>query len=179
MASYTIYEKPGLSLDKTIESAVIVKNHYSALAFFLPVIWMLVRRLWWVLFSYVLFMLPIWSLYGYLPLWSEMLISLLTSAWISAEAPSLIGWQLERKGYVEVVTLFAESRDHCELRYVDFRLNAAKQATPATTGLTTTGKPPLAQRKYSPFFKAKPTDRMESGPVIGLFPTPDPSQETK
>ena len=178
MASYTIYEKPGLSLEQTIESAVLVKNHYSTLAFFLPVVWMLIKRLWWVLLGYCLFMIPLWSLYGVLPLWSEMLISLIISVWVSVEAPNLVGWTLERRGYTEVVTLFAEDGDHCERRYVDFKLQAAE-----TTKTEEPASKQNAQRMHEKGLKRlmalEPIKRKTDGPVIGLFPTPDSSQETK
>nr|WP_321461672.1 DUF2628 domain-containing protein [uncultured Cohaesibacter sp.] len=178
MASYTIYEKPGLSLEETIESAVMVRNHYSTLAFFLPALWMIFKRLWWVLLGYCLFMIPLWSLYGTLPLWSEMLISLFISALISVEAPTLIGWQLERKGYLEVVTLYAEDLDHCEHRYIAFKLDAADKGE--TIKPASRNRDGLAHQKgLKRFAAAELTDRKSPGPVLGLFPTPDPSQETK
>ena len=180
MASYTIYEKPGLSLEKTVESAVILQNHYSTLAFFLPALWMLIKRLWWVLLGYCLFMLPLWSLYDTLPLWSEMLISLIISVWISVEAPNLIGWQLERKGYQEVVTLYAEDREHCEQRYVAFRVHAAEMAssTEKTTSTFTQASLSVNDKGLKRFATSEPTGKKTNGPVIGLFPTPNSSQET-
>ncbi|SFO37379.1 Protein of unknown function [Cohaesibacter marisflavi] len=179
MASYTIYEKPGFSLDQTVESAVILKNHYSALAFFLPVLWMLFKRLWWVLLGYCLFMIPLWSLYDTLPLWSEMLISLIISVWISVEAPNLIGWQLERKGYQEVVTLYAEDQEHCEQRYIAFRLEAADRADKKETPTYTQASRSVNDKGLKRFATAEPTGKISNGPVLGLFPTPNSSQETK
>nr|WP_321455183.1 DUF2628 domain-containing protein [uncultured Cohaesibacter sp.] len=182
MASYTIYEKPGLSLNQATESAVIVKNQYSVLAFFLPALWMVFKRLWWVLLGYILFMIPLWSLYGILPLWSEMLISLLISVWISVEAPNLIGWHLERKGYEEAVTLFAEDKNHCEYRYIEAKL-ARADADGESPSVSSHKEPSdrLFDRKgKSRFFApSKPSERSVNGPVIGLFPTPNSPQETK
>ncbi|WP_316858407.1 DUF2628 domain-containing protein [uncultured Cohaesibacter sp.] len=177
MASYTIYEKPGLSLEDTIESAVVIKNEYSTLAFVLPVVWMVFKRQWWVLLGYCLFMIPLWSLNDILPTWGEMLITLIISLWVSVEAPSFIGWSLERRGFVEVATLFAEDQDHCERRYVAARLEAAKNRV-ETRKAPATGTQPV-QQGGSDSIKTGLRDSALRESVIGLFPAPEASREFK
>ena len=114
-------KKPGLSVDQAIDSAVMVKQHHSMLAFFFPFIFMIVKRLWIVLFAYLIISSFVVMLESMLPIWAGMLITLMLSLWISVEAPNLIGWTLQRNGYVEVGSLFAENSDHCERRYVEAR----------------------------------------------------------
>lgn len=174
MPSYTIYEKPGLPVDEAIESAVLVKNHFSVLAFILPALWMLVKRLWWVLLIYIVVLIPVSLVEVMLPVWASMLLTLLMSLWISLEAPNLIGWSLRRKGYVEVASLYAEDRDHCEHRYIEARLSAANATkTPEKQSF------PLQNSLKSGYVATNDIMR-ETGtkePIIGLFPAPDRSRE--
>ena len=109
MPSYIIYEKPGLPVEEAIESAVFVKDHYSMLAFFLPLVWIVIRRLWWVLLGYLLLLVPLYLVDTHLPVWAGMLLTLLIGLWFALEAPSLISWSLKRKGYVELGSLYAEN----------------------------------------------------------------------
>ena len=173
MPSYTIYEKPGLPVEDAIDSAVLVKNHYSMLAFFLPFVWILVKRLWWVLLIYSILFVALLALESILPVWSGMLLTLLVSLWLCLEAPNLIGWSLQRKGYVEVASLFAEDRDHCEQRYVQARVNTRMSAS-ETISTKATG--PVATSPLDR--KDRLRESAQKDPIIGLFPAPDRSQET-
>ena len=174
MPAYSIYEKPGLPIEETIDSAVIVKDHYSMLAFIFPVLWIIIQRLWRLLAAYLLLLTPFIALDSVLPVWSGMLTTLLISLWLSLEAPNLIGWNLKRKGYVDVLSLYAEDRQHCELRYVNARLDAAKQATQNTvSAYPVAGK--QAPIKTQDRFRA--SDQKKS--IIGLFPAPEQAQEIK
>ncbi|PLW76240.1 DUF2628 domain-containing protein [Cohaesibacter celericrescens] len=170
MPSYTIYEKPDLPLEEAIDSAILVKNHYSMLAFFLPLVWMLVKRLWWVLLIYVLLLIPLFALESILPVWSGMLMTLLVSLWLCLEAPNLIGWSLKRKGYIEVASLFAEDRDHCERRYVQAKVTAGDAVPKSKSMVSTpsTGNSPINT-------KDRLRESAPKGPIIGLFPAPGQS----
>ena len=172
MASYTIYEKPGLSAEEAISSAILVKNRYSMLAFFFPLIWLLIKRLWWILLVYLIVMVPVVALDAFLPTWSGMLVTLLIGLWFSVEAPNLVGWSLERKGYVEVATLFAEDTDHCERRYAQARMAMAAQKSQA-------GHRPIETRPMTARSDQVSRHHGSDAPVIGLFPAPDTSRENK
>jgi len=183
MPSYTIYEKPGLPPHEAIDSAILIKDHYSIFAFMLPAVWMLVKRLWWILLIYILILIPVSALETMLPIWASMLITLLMSLWISLEAPNLIGWSLRNKGYVEVASLYAEDLEHCEHRYVTARLADAERGakqTPSARSADASGSKPLPNQSKSGYVALK--DRMRdtgtSEPIIGLFPAPDRSRET-
>lgn len=183
MASYTIYEKPGLPLQEAIDSAILVKDHYSIFAFMLPAVWMLAKRLWWILLVYIIILIPVSALETMLPIWASMLITLLMSLWISLEAPNLIGWSLRNKGYVEVASLYAEDLQHCELRYLEARLAAAEEAqlanpNPASTPID--GPKPLPNQNKSGYvaLQDKMRDTGTSEAIIGLFPAPYRSRET-
>lgn len=166
MPSYTIFEKPDLSVEDSIESAVLVKNKFSYLAFLLPIVWMLVKRLWWVLLGYGLLMVALSALDSMIPLWASILVSGLVAFLVAIEAPSLQAWSLQRKGYREIMTLYAEDRDHCEARYITARLEGVYegQAQPPT-------RPAAGQTRQTPRATAMPgDDRLTNPPVIGLFP---------
>ena len=175
MPSYTIYEKPGLPAEDAIDSAVLVKNHYSMLAFFLPFVWMLFKRLWWVLLAYVILLVPISLLEQALPVWSGMVMTLLISLYVALEAPTLIGWSLERKGYVEVGSVLAEDRDHCERRYVEARL-AASLAAPLTVTMRPERPAPQSRKFVSVANQGRDPNRDS---IIGLFPAPGQPQEKR
>ena len=175
MPSYTIYEKPGLSFEEAIDSAILVKDHYSILAFVVPALWMLMKRLWWVLLFYMLVLIPVAILESIMPVWAGMLVTLLMSFWISLEAPNLIGWSLRQKGYVEVAQLFAEDRDHCERRYVEARLAAQKSTTDAASQSFSLPKTDKSGYVAS---NNRQRDIGTNQPILGLFPAPDRSRET-
>lgn len=159
MPSYSIYEKPDLPLDQTIESAILVKNKFSLFAFLLPIVWMLVKRLWWVLLGYVIVLVPISLLQEQLPLWSSLLLTFLISLLMGLEASNLIGWSLERKGYQLATSLYAEDRDHAEMLYAEARLSAFEQEPPVPTS----APPASSKLQHTP-------DNNQLPPVIGLFP---------
>ena len=162
MPAYVIYEKPGLSLEETIASAVLVKDKFSWPAFLLPILWMLFKKLWWVLpvYLFVLFAMSLSDLY--LPLWASMLTSFFVALLIGLEAPNLVGWSLERKGYREVLTLYAENKDHCEALYIRERTRLAENGQwPSAPGESVSPSPKLTKRGGPP-----PSNQ----PVIGLFP---------
>ncbi|WP_319533352.1 DUF2628 domain-containing protein [uncultured Cohaesibacter sp.] len=176
MPSYTIYEKPGLSVDQAIDSAVMVKQQHSMLAFFFPFLFMLVKRLWIVLFAYLIISSVVVTLESMLPIWAGMLITLMLSLWISVEAPNLIGWTLQRNGYVEVGSLFAENSEHCEQRYVEARCKDNRLggliSPVGRTGSRVT--PALKPAPMAGFGHAAAAE-----PVIGLFPTPNTLEEKR
>ncbi|SNY90504.1 Protein of unknown function [Cohaesibacter sp. ES.047] len=175
MPSYTIYEKPGLPVEQAIDSAVMVKQQHSMLAFFLPVVWILVKRLWIVLFAYLIISSAAVTLETILPIWASMLVTLLMSLWISVEAPNLIGWTLQRNGYVEVGSLFAEDRDHCERRYVE-----ARSKDPRSGGLPPEATPPARSSASRTSTALSGLGRsVAAEPVLGLFPSPAPSEEKR
>ena len=183
MPSYTIYEKPGLPPQEAIDSAVLIKDHYSIFAFMLPAVWMLVQRLWWILLVYIIILIPVAALESMLPVWAGMLITLLMNLWISLEAPNMIGWSLRNKGYVEVASLYAEDMQHCEHRYVAARLANAEDAPLSalkTASGPLNGPKPLPNQSKSGYvaLKDKMRDTGTSEPIIGLFPTPNRSRET-
>ena len=176
MSAYTIYEKPGLPLDETINCAVLVKEHFSLFAFLVPPLWMLVRRQWWPLLAYLLLLVPISMLNGILPEWSNFLMAMLISLWFGLEASSLIGWTLRRKGYIEAGSLYAENQDHCEHRYAQARLAQQRQ----NRGQRQETRKMREQMPRRDIMTREPSDHGDqTSSIIGLFPDPEPSQESK
>ena len=182
MPSFTIFEKPDLPLEESAENAVIVKNGFSYWAFFLPLPWLLVKRLWWVLLGYIAIIVVFSTLDSLLPFWASLLLSLVFAFLFATEAPNLVGWSLERKGYREVVTLFAEDREHCEERYVKARVEMAETAEDRKIGANLAARSATSpnlmshnndtETKRVEHHALKPISGSQDQPVLGLFPAP-------
>lgn len=167
MPAYTIYEKPELDLESKIDSAHFVPDKFSYFAFLLPMLWLIVKRLWWALGGYIIIMLTIELVAPYFAPWAIVATSLLLGFLIALEAPSLIGWHLRRKGYREYATLFAEDSDHCTERYIRLRIEEANsEPQDPSTGSNT---PPSNRQIAAPAPMAQPSTQDQ--PVLGLFPT--------
>ncbi|MCT4655604.1 MAG: DUF2628 domain-containing protein [Cohaesibacter sp.] len=170
MPAFTIYEKPGLPLEQTVEEAVIIKHKFSYFVFLVPGIWMLAKRLWWALAAYVIVSFVLAFVDTFIPLWASMLVSLFMAIWIAAEAPNLQGWALERRGFQAVGLIFAENLEHCEARYINARLSAdnsdGELVLPEDEKLALA---PLAPAKSRPLPQGIPKDQDQ--PVLGLFPS--------
>ncbi len=166
MPSYTIFEKRDLSLQDSIESAVLVKNKFSYLAFLLPIVWILVKRLWWLLLGYGVVMVALSALDLIIPFWASMLVSVFVAFLIAIEAPNLQAWSLRQKGYREVMTLYAEDRDHCEARYITVRL----EQYDSDLDDPTSGPASPSKKTMSKLATRSMDDPQTNPPVIGLFP---------
>ena len=172
MPSYSIYEKPGLTAKQAIENAVLVKNQFSYLAFLLPIVWFLVKRLWIPLFAYCALLIPIAYIDASLPPLASALFTLLVALLIGLEAADLQGWMLEKKGYQHRYTLFAEDRDHCEERYIRARLEETDLS--AASGHMHLKVPPRSGPNNLTGGPTGPTglntSKTNPQPVLGLFP---------
>lgn len=165
MPSYTIFEKADLPAMEAIESIELVKNEFSWLAFLLPIVWIFIKRLWWVLLAYLVLMAGFSMLELYLPVWSSMLASAIIAFLIALEAPTLQSWSLRQKGYREVTTLYAEDKEHCETRYIEERVRVlGKGDASRPHGYKLPALSQSEKQKLSGTSSATP-------PVIGLFPS--------
>lgn len=164
MPSYTIFEKADVAPDEAIESLELVKNQFSWFAFLLPIVWILVKRLWWVLLAYLILMAGFSLLELYLPWWSSLLASGMIAFLIALEAPSLQSWSLRQKGYREIATIYAEDKEHCEARYIRERVRRLEDEN--AIHLHDHKAPSLSQSANQKLSSASPT----TPSVIGLFP---------
>jgi Protein of unknown function (DUF2628) len=162
---YSVYEPPAESKDliERAERLAFVKEGFSWLAFFVPLLWLLYHRMWIefvvLLLIYVVIQLVVGpaaqaeALVG----WIGLAISVL----LAFEANDLREGSLERRGYRFAGT--ASGRDRLEAERSFFNVWLPQQVSPATG----TDAMPAPRREPG----MKPSLPREDGEeVIGLFP---------
>ena len=145
MRTFTVHESPSPPADRIdrAESLVFVKDGFGwAAALFAP-IWLLVHRLWWPLFGYVVlsallelvrFGLP--SLGGWINL-AGIALHLL----IGFEADTLRRWGLERRGWRMLGSVSGRNAVECERRFYEAWLPAQPVIAPAASSGGSLGLP--------------------------------------
>ncbi len=171
MPAFSIYEKPNQPLEQTIDEAVMVAHRFSYMIFLVPAVWMLIKRLWLPLIAYILVSVGLAFLDSMIPFWTSMLVSLIIAIWIAAEAPNLMGWALKRRGYEEVGLIYADTREHCEARYIHARMQSAGHELTGSDGSEDPNKPNLQPWHEPKKPSVMPMQKDQDQPVIGLFPT--------
>jgi hypothetical protein len=123
MLTFTVHEPPNPPADR-IERAdklAFVKDGFSWMAALFAPLWMLVHRLWWALFGYVL-ALAVLHLLAQLGGLSESSTGLMTFALnllVGFEADTLRRWALDRKGWHMLGSVSGRTVDECERRFFD------------------------------------------------------------
>ncbi len=152
MALFSVYlpnPQSGARPDR-LERARFVRDGFSWIAFFVPVIWLLVHRVWRWLFVILAFdvaLMVLGSQLGLPPVTLTM-AGLLEMLFVGLEARHWYGLALERRGFELADVVQAETLEDAEYRF--FERLASEQITPAAAVMT---RP--ASRSYG---------------VIGLFP---------
>lgn len=117
------------------EKTVFIKDGFSVLALVLPVVWLLINRLWFEAFS-VLALIILLGFAGTLLEAPNMgsLLSLLLSLFVALEGSNWKITKLRRKGYRESATIDAPNLDEAEIRYFTrFRPQAEHKQMPDWT----------------------------------------------
>jgi hypothetical protein len=134
---YTAYEPPKVSRDR-IERAtqlVFVKDGFTWLAAFAPVVWLLIKGLWLELFLFLAGATALtWGIeaLGADPTLSGMLL-LIVQIVIGFEAGAIQGAALERRGWRLVDTVTGRDQDDCERRFFE-AWQPAELASPTPPG---------------------------------------------
>lgn len=157
MPVYTVHAPPadrvGISAP---EDFAFVRDGFYFWAMIFGPVWLLVRRLWLVLFLYVVVMAAIgfglwvtgWR--QYVGIWPMLFVAVL----LGLEAGTLLRWTLARRGWENAGIVVADNLEAAERRFFDrFAETAAV--------------PPAPRSPSPPYAPSRPT-----GPVIGLFPEP-------
>jgi len=123
MKSFTVHESPeprAEMLDRA-EELVFVKDGFSIFAALAAPIWMVVNRLWLVLFVYVVLLAGLELIFMGLgaSTTAQSAIALGLNLLIGFEADSLKRWTLERKGWTLIGTVTGETADICERRFFE------------------------------------------------------------
>jgi hypothetical protein len=120
MRTYSVFEPPVLpgTLEEDAQSLVFVRHGWSLAALFVPLIWMVVRRLWWVLLGYVLLIVAIQALSFAVPVLVTAGLSAALAIIVMVEAGQLRLESMTAKGYREIAVL--EARDQKEAERIFF-----------------------------------------------------------
>ncbi|WP_273726281.1 DUF2628 domain-containing protein [Brucella gallinifaecis] len=140
MAQFVVLEKEGAD---GAENSVFVRDGFYTLALILPVVWLLLQRLWFEAFA----VLGITILLGFAGAMLGIsnavpLITLLFSLFVALEGPNWKIAELKRQGYVEKAAIDAADLEEAEIRYFYGRDEAAVQtAKPALDWAGQTPRP--------------------------------------
>jgi len=152
MALFSVYlpnAQKGARPDR-LEHARFVRDGFSWLAFFVPLIWLLVHRVWrWllVILAFDVALMVLGSRLGLSPV-TLTLVSLLEMVFVGLEARHWYGLALERRGFELADVVQADTLEEAEYRF----FNRFASEPPASSPAVMTRAP---SRNYG---------------VIGLFP---------
>jgi hypothetical protein len=116
MKTFSVFEPPVLpgSPVEDAESLVFVRHGWSLAALLIPMVWMLVRRVWWVLFAYLVLVVAIQLLsYAISPVVTAGL-SVAVALIIMVEAGQLRLESMHIKGYREIAVIDARNQNEAE-----------------------------------------------------------------
>ncbi|MBI1385997.1 MAG: DUF2628 domain-containing protein [Rhizobiales bacterium] len=123
MKTFTVYEPTGNGRDAMAraESFVLVSEGFSWFAFLLAPVWAIANRAWLVLVGVIAAAIGIELLLQAIGVaeWARGFAGLLVSLLIGLEAPNLLRWTLERKGYREAGMVSGADRALCELQFLE------------------------------------------------------------
>ena len=161
MQTYTVYEpRPAPDdLDERAASLVFVKEGFSFLAFFIPLIWLLLNKLWVHAVLYFGVMVALSALAKAAGV-SEDVLSIAFLALnliVGFEARDMLRHDIETRGYVLRDIVSGKSLEECEHQFLrDWFSGAMLDKTRLGSG-SDFGGPGAGKRSYSE-------------PVIGIFP---------
>lgn len=130
MKTYTVHHRSGdaASIFARPEQVVFVPEAFCWIALFIPLIWLLFRRMW-VIAAIFFAVLTIISAIGIsldLSPWVMVLLSVAMNLFIALEGNELRRWSLARRGLKMIDIIAGRSRDECELEF--FRRLGADEA---------------------------------------------------
>lgn len=164
MKVFTVHEPPDAGGNR-LERIAFVKEGFCWPALFVPAIWLIWRRMWWVLLGWLALAVAI-GMTGELVPEAEFtvgVVSLVFTFWFALEANALRRWSLGRKGWRMVDIAAGADRESAEQSFFQRLARARSPARAATPGRVPPGRVPPVPRP------AKPGQE----PVIGLFPQPE------
>ncbi|MBO6675728.1 MAG: DUF2628 domain-containing protein [Rhizobiales bacterium] len=116
MRTYSVFAPPVMpgTLEDDAQSLVFVRHGWSLAALFVPLIWMIVRRLWWVLLGYVILCIAIQLASFSVPVWVTVGVSVALALIIMIEAGQLRLESMAAKGYREIAVIEAPNQKEAE-----------------------------------------------------------------
>jgi hypothetical protein len=140
MAVFTVHAPDGDPATPAVaERVVFVREGFSLLAFLMPLVWLLLNRLWLGLLLYLVGLAAVNGLavlFGATPL-AMTLAGLVYSLLFGLEAPALRQWTLRRCGLRQVASIVAKDAEAAELKF----FAAAVSGRPAPPAPASTAPP--------------------------------------
>ncbi len=169
MALYTIHapRKPEGTVADPAEF-VFIKDGFCWPALFIPIIWILYRRLWLVLIIYVVAVFVLSTLAGLVGRAAPAAALVLFAFYFALEANGLRRWTCERRRHALVGVVEGRNREAAELRF----FVAAAEAEPADDAAPAAPAPPAPPPAPTAPWKAASGEPE----VVGLFPAPGTSR---
>lgn len=158
MRAWTIHDPAPAAAPSASRAAdiVVVKDGFAWWALFFPLIWLLVQRLWWAAFSYVVVAVLFGVAVSYLSFGGAgiFVIGLLIHLWVAFDGNDMRRRHLLHRGYAEIARVSGRDREEAErvffARWLPDREEAPQQPPPAP----------------------RPPPRPDDPQVVGLFPEP-------
>lgn len=168
MPTYTVHEPPLRTADSVADPVrfAFVRDGFHFWAFLLAPLWMLVHRLWLVLFLYVVLniVLSVGLWLAGAPTGLRLLAELLIALLIGLEAGTLRRWTLTRRGWRSAGVIVGDDQEEAERRFFLHWTQGASVRPAANVTLPLSFMPPAV------------SPRREPDSVIGLFPEPGGSR---
>jgi hypothetical protein len=163
MAIYTVLTPQPHDGETDPMAFVFVKEGFSWPALIVPELWLIFRRMWWVLLAYLavgVFFIVAGPRFGdALPVTFILLARLL----FALEGNELRRWTLRRRGYGTVDVVEGRGLEEAEIHFFAAREDAGPDAEP----IAPAPPPPPQPAKLGPM-----PPSVEAGDVVGLFPAP-------
>ena len=169
MPTFTVHEPPPRKGETTSEASperfVFVRDGFHFWAFLLTPVWLLVHRLWFILFCYLVVTIAIavgLKLMGAPPS-VETVVMLLIALLMGFEAPTLWRWNLTRRKWKALGFVVGDDAEMAERRFYAQWADRQTEAAPPSPSFT-----PAVPAYSTPVRRGPPS----GSDVIGLFPEP-------
>jgi hypothetical protein len=147
MKVFTVHRRPWMpdSAPGGVEDVVFVKEGFSWPAFFIPFIWLIVKRMWLILVLTIAAFVGIFALAAAQVMPEALLVPLgfAFNLFFGLEGNGLRRWTLRRRGYEEVAAVTARNIEAAEFRYFASRSAEAPASVPAAAVAPAPAAPPV------------------------------------
>ncbi|MCB1498709.1 MAG: DUF2628 domain-containing protein [Bauldia sp.] len=180
MALYTVHaprSAEGAATDPA--DLVFVKDGFCWPALFIPLVWLVWRRLWLVLLLYVVGLVGLSILSGLAGDTASTAVTLLFAVWFALEANGLRRWTLERTGRGMVGVVEGRTAETAECRWfaaaeasVPVVRSAPAPSAPRPPAAADAAAAKMSPPSPPPAPKVPPPPRPAEPGIVGLFPAP-------
>jgi len=168
MKAFTVHMPPDLSGDAAAERAAFVKDGFCWPALFIPLLWLLWRRLWLVLIAYLIAVTAIGALQIVAGEGAATVILIAFAFFFAAEANNTRRWSLRRRGWTQAGEAFGRNRAEAEISYFTGRERRGDDDNSSTSAAA------AAKTVWAPAAAAAVTGAdPDAADIVGLFPEKD------